>query len=125
MIKLGLLLVVIISALVGGLTLYLLRKKNDKVDYNPEDSVRDIELTQEEEAETLETAFDIIEEEHLQDEEFENNVTKIKKEVYELDNSEFADYINGFFGVSPDDHPIACTTDKSKFEWERSSSQDN
>ena len=86
----------------------------------------DVEVTLDEEEtdEVIEATFEVLEIEREQDEEFENKVTKIKQEVHDLDDGEFAEYINDFFGVSPPDNPIVCTGDKSKFDWESTASQE-
>lgn len=81
-------------------------------------------LNDEEMDDVVETTYEILEEEHLQDEEFENKVVKIKTDIEDMSNPDLADFANSLFGDSPADHPITCTDDKSKFEWERDGDTD-
>ena len=116
-----------IISVLGG-TLYLKFRRGSFGSHQVEEVdptfTPEVELSEEEKKEVIETTFEVIETEREQDEEFENTVTKIKTEVNDLNNDEFADYINNFFGVSPEDHPIVTTDDQSKFDWERTSSSE-
>ncbi len=119
--------VIIILLLTGGLfgSLYLLFGRGRKVDYNPEGFSPDLTLSPEEEAETLETEFEILEVENLQDEEFKDNVIKIKEETSLMSPSDLADDINSFYGVDDESsRDIIVTDDKSKFDWENSPSKE-
>jgi hypothetical protein len=118
--------VIIILLLIGGLfgSLYLLFGRGRKVDYNPEGFSPDLTLSPEEEAETLETEFEVLKVEKAQDEEFENNVTKIKEETSLMSPIDLADDINSFYGVSESRADIVVTDDKSTFDWENSPSKE-
>lgn len=107
-------------------SIYLIFRRGSKQPENSEDKDLNSEVTftSDEVSDVVETTFEILEEEHLQDEEFENKVIKMESDISVMSDTDVADYINGFFGVSPDDKPIACTDDQSKFEWERDSSSD-
>jgi hypothetical protein len=117
---------IIILLLTGGLfgSLYLLFGRGRKVDYNPEGFSPDLTLSPEEEAETLEVEYEILEVEHTQDEEFENNVTKIKEETSLMSPIDLADDINSFYGVDKPERDITVTDDKSKFDWENNPSKE-
>jgi predicted nucleic acid-binding protein len=119
--------VIIILLLIGGLfgSLYLLFGRGRKVDYNPEGFSPDLTLSPEEEAETLETEFEVLKVEKAQDEEFENNVTKIKEETSLMSPIDLADDINSFYGVNVESRAdIVVTDDKSTFDWENSPSKE-
>lgn len=122
-----------IISVVGVLTLlilipslYLIFRRGSKQPENSEDKDlgSEVKFTSDEVSDVVETTFEILEEEHLQDEEFENKVIKLESDISVMSDTDVANYINGFFGVSPDDNPITCTDDQSKFEWERDSSSD-
>lgn len=111
----------IILTLVTAGSLYLLfGRGRGKVDYNPEDFVPDTELSPEEEAEVLEATFEVLEVEHEQDKEFENNVSKIEEEVSSMSDIDLVNYANSFFPTNePEEgHALVVTDDKSKFDWE-------
>jgi len=75
----------IVMLIIGGVgtSLFLLWKRGNKVDYNPEDFKDKNELTEEEIQEVLEATYEVLEKEHEQDEEFANKVTKIGREAGE------------------------------------------
>jgi hypothetical protein len=86
----------------GGGVAYLISRRGSKVDYNTETYSREIIMTPEEEAQVLETTFEVLEVEHEQDEEFKDNVTKLKDEVDLMSDTDVADYINSFLQLGND-----------------------
>jgi len=116
-----------VGALTLGGSLFLKFRRGSFMSHSIEESDTEVTLDEEETNEVIEATFEVLEIEREQDAEFENTVTKIKQEVNDLDDGEFADYINSFFGLPQRDgseNPIVCTGDKSLFDWEHEASKD-
>ena len=114
----------LLLALVAIPSLYLIFRRGSKIPEGIEDTDSEVKLSMDQVSDVVETTFEIIEEEHLQDEEFENKVTKIKSDFDIMSDADVAEYINDFLGVDTTENPIACTDDKSRFEWKSEAGQE-